>query len=93
MSCVCCWTSLSVNPWGGLQHRGTAGFVYPGTGRLGFGVPGLVTDGWGLPWWEKEGANTQAFAGEMDTVHKAIPQRRTDTNCTYYILLLCQLVG
>lgn len=43
------WTSLSVNPWGALQHSDTAGFVYPGAQGVGFCVPGLVTYGWGPP--------------------------------------------
>lgn len=53
-SCACGWTSLSVNPWGALQHSDTArvclpwgtsgGLLCPRIGHLWVGTP-LVGEG------------------------------------------------
>lgn len=37
------------------------------------------------PGGRRGGANAQSFAGEMDTVHKAAPQRRTPTVLTMFL--------
>lgn len=86
------WTSLSVNPWGALQHSDTAGFVYPGAQGVGFCVPGLVTYGWGPPPVGEEGSKCAVICRRDGYCPQSSPTEK-DTNCPYYVSLLFWLVG